>query len=175
MIAIVGVVLGVRAMLEHGVAVEQAPTLLIVVPLMTVLGILMVRQDHGLHVHFASHSSPGDMLIMLSRMLSLELLFALFGIAVLRATGYLRRFVTGSEISVGSYALICPGVALSVMGHFWINKGLVGAGLIAKFGTAYWALTALALAAQLAMIVLMLVLNRRHFRAAPSPALAPAQ
>lgn len=174
-IAIVGVVLGVRAMLEHGVAVEQAPTLLIVVPLMTVLGILMVRQDHGLHVHFASHSSPGDMLIMLSRMLSLELLFALFGIAVLRATGYLRRFVTGSEISVGSYALICPGVALSVMGHFWINKGLVGAGLIAKFGTAYWALTALALAAQLAMIVLMLVLNRRHFRAAPSPALAPAQ
>jgi len=172
-IAAVGMVLGIRSMLENGVAVEQAPTLMIVIPLMTVLGILLIRQDHGLHVHFESHGSAGDMLTMLTRFLSLELLFALFGVTVLRATGYIRRFISGSETSVGSYALICPGVALSVMMQFWINKGLVAAGLVARFGLAYWALTGVALAAQVAMIVLMLVLNRRHFsraQLAASPA-----
>lgn len=162
-LATVGIILGLRAMLENGVAVEQAPTLLIVIPLMTVLGILLLRQGHGLHVHFDSHASAGDMLVMLTRMMSLEVLFALFGLTVLFATGYVRRFVTGTETSVGSYALVCPGVALSVMGHFWINKGLVGAGLIAKFGVAYWSLTGLAIASQFAMVALVLVLNRRHF------------
>lgn len=162
-IAAVGMVLGIRSMLENGVAVEQAPTLMIVIPLMTVLGILLIRQDHGLHMHFESHGSAGDMLTMLTQFLSLELLFALFGVTVLRATGYIRRFISGSETSVGSYALICPGVALSVMMQFWINKGLVAAGLVVRFGLAYWALTGIALAAQVAMIVLMLVLNRRHF------------
>ncbi len=163
-IATVGVILGLRSMLENGVAVEQAPTLMIVIPLMTVLGILLIRQDHGLHVHFESHGSAGDMLAMLTRFMSLEVLFALFGLTILRATGYIRRFIVGQEVSVGSYALICPGVALSVMGQFWINKGLVAAGLVSKFGVGYWSLTALALIAQVAMIVLLIVLNRRHFR-----------
>jgi len=163
LIALVGIILGIRSMLENGVAVEQAPTLLIVVPLMTVLGILLLRQGHGLHVHFESNASPGDGLVLLTRLLSMEVLFVLFGLTILRASGYIGRFITGSETSPGSYALICPGVALSVMGHFWINKGLVGAGLIAQFGLAYWALTALAVAAQVAMIALLLVLNRRHF------------
>jgi hypothetical protein len=170
LLAVVAVILGLRSMLENGVAVEQAPTLLILLPLMTVLGILILRQNHGLGVHFGSHGTSGDMLMLLSRILSVELGFGLFGLTVLRATGYLRRFVTGSEVSVGSYALICPGVALSVMLHFWINKGLVGAGLIAKFGLAYWSLSALAIGLQLGMILLMLVLNRRHFRAAPEQA-----
>ena len=175
LIGTVGVILGLRAMLENGVNAEQAPTLLIVIPLMTVIGILMMRQDHGLHVHFASHSGAGDVLVMLTRILSLEVLFALFGLAVLGATGYFRRYIAGSETSVGSYALICPGVALSVLMHFWINKGLVATGLIAKFGAAYWALTSLAIASQVAMIVLLLVLNSRHFRKHAAAAHLPAE
>ena len=170
LLAVVAVILGLRSMLENGVAVEQAPTLLILLPLMTVLGILILRQNHGLGVHFGSHGTSGDMLVLLSRILAVELGFGLFGLTVLRATGYLRRFVTGSEVSVGSYALICPGVALSVMLHFRINKGLVGAGLVSKFGLVYWSLSALAIGLQLGMILLMLVLNRRHFRAAPEQA-----
>lgn len=175
LIAAVALTLGVRSMLENGVAVEQAPTLTIVVPLMTVLGILVLRQDHGLHVHFGGHGGAGDMLVTLSWFISVEILFALFGLTILRATGYLRRFIIGSETSVGSYALICPGVALSVMGHFWINKGLVAAGLIAKFGVGYWMLTGLALAVQAAMVVLLLVLNRRHFLSAARTPVVPAE
>ncbi|MGI3165829.1 TsoY family (seleno)protein [Pseudooceanicola sp. 200-1SW] len=173
--AAVKLVLGVRSMLEHGVAVEQAPTLLIVVPMVTVLSILLVRLDHALHVHFGGHSTPADMLVFLTRALSVQVGFTLFGLTILSATGYIRRFITGSETSVGSYALICPGVALSVLMHFWINKGLVAAGMIAKFGTAYWALSAVALALQLSMIVLLVVLNRRHFLIRQTPAQVPAE
>jgi len=164
-ITLITMVLGLRSIFENGVAAEQAPTLMMVVPITTVLGILMMRQAHGLHVHFDSHSSAGDTLVLLTRLLSVEVVFALLGVTILAATGYVRRFLSGETVSPGNYALICPGVALSVMTHFWINKGLVGAGLIAKFGLAYWALTAVALAFQLAMVVLMLYLHRRHFMA----------
>jgi hypothetical protein len=104
-----------------------------------------------------------------------QIAFALFGLKVLAAQGYARRYLTGTDTSTGSYALVCPGVAASVILQFWINKGLVGAGLVAKFGMAYWALSAVAVGFQIAMIVLVLVLNRRHFRAAPQPALVPAE
>lgn len=60
--------------------------------------------------------------------------FGLFGAAVLLAQGNVRRLVTGSEASAASYGPVCPGVAVSAMLQVFINKGLVGAGLVAKFG-----------------------------------------
>jgi hypothetical protein len=172
--AAIAVVLGLAAMLQQGASAEAAPTLLILVPLTTVLGILMLRQDHGLHVHFGAHQAAGDVLRQISTLLAVQLAFGLFGLAVLRAQGYFARFLKGRETSVGSYALVCPGIAISVLMQFWINKGLVGAGLIAKFGAAYWALSAVAVCFQLAMIVLVFLLNHRHFRSAPAVAV-PAQ
>ena len=162
-IALVAIVLAVHSMSVNGVAPEAAPTLLIVIPLITVLGILVMRQNHGLHVHFGAHESAGETLALLTKFLSVQLLFGLFGLAILRRQGYARRFLFATEHSVSSYALVCPGVALNVMLFFWINKGLVGAGLIAKFGIAYWGLTAIAIALQVAMIWLVFHLNRRHF------------
>jgi hypothetical protein len=78
---------------------------------------------------------------MLTQLLSVQVAFALFGLAVLARVGYVARFVTGAETSAGSYALVCPGVALSVMIHFWLNKGLVATGLVAKFSVAYWSIS----------------------------------
>jgi len=167
-IAVVALVLGIQSMMENGVAPEAAPTLMVIVPILTVLGILLLRQDHGLHTQFAGHTAPADTLVMLSRILSVQVLFILFGVLALRRVGYWGRFVTGSATSAGAYALICPGVAFSVMLQFWINKGLVGADVIAKFGVAYWSLSAVAVAVQVATIALALYLNRRHFRAAPA-------
>jgi hypothetical protein len=62
-----------------------------------------------------------------------------------------------------------------VMLHFWLNKGLVGAGLVAKFGLAYWTISALAVAFQVAMIVLVVFLNRRHFGLPRGVAAVPAE
>ncbi len=163
--AAVGVALGLAALLQHGAAVDGIPTLMNIVPLMAVLGILMLRQNHGLHSHFGSHTAPGDDLWLLTALLSVQLAFLGLGLSVARNHGYLRRFVTGAETSAGSYGLVCPGVGLAVILQFWINKGLVGAGLLAKFSAAYWAVSGLAMAAQLAMIALVILLNRKHFSA----------
>jgi len=162
-------------MLENGVNVEAAPTLMVVIPLITVVGIALMRQNHGLHVHFDVQGGAGETLRMLTQLLSVQVIFALFGLAVLARVGYLARFVTGPETSPGSYALVCPGVALSVMTHFWLNKGLVEAGLIDKFSVAYWGISAIALALQLSMIVLVWMLATKHFRAIPTEAAVSAE
>ncbi|WP_424990309.1 TsoY family (seleno)protein [Fluviibacterium sp. S390] len=174
-IAVIALVMGIHAMMEKGVAPEAAPTLMIIIPILTVLGILMLRQDHGLHTTFEVHGSAGETLVMLSRILSVQVLFAIFGLFVLARIGYWSRFVVGRATSAGAYALVCPGVGLSVMMHFWLNKGLVAAGLVTKFGTAYWAISGLAVGVQLAMVALVFYLNRRHFRASPMPLAQPAE
>ena len=173
-IVLVGLVLGLRSILENGVAAEQAPTLMMIVPITTILGILMLRQAHGLEASFGLPMEGAEKMMLLTRLMSVEVLFALFGLTVLTATGYVRRFLTGDAISPGNYALVCPPVAMSVLTQFWINAGLVGAGLIEKFGTAYWALTAIAIALQALAIALLVFLHRRHFRAAPRPVMRAA-
>ena len=166
---LVAAITGFNSMLHHGTAKEAAPTLMVVVPIVTVLGILFMRQNHGLHVAFDAHGTAGETLVFLARLLTIEVLFLMLGLLVLKRQGYMAEFVMGEKTSPGAYALICPGVAFAVMMHFFINKGLVGAGVIEKFGLAFWALTAIALASQFAMIWLMLHLNRRHFGRPAAP------
>jgi hypothetical protein len=47
------------AILRNGVAREAAPTLMVIVPILTVLGIMGLRQAHGLHTTFDAHVTPG--------------------------------------------------------------------------------------------------------------------
>lgn len=155
--------LGVRSMMEHGASDEGAPTLWIVVPMLSVIGIALMRQSHGLHVHFDAHGQAASTFSMLTTFVSLQVGFILFGWIVLRRVRYFRRFVFGGEYSAGAYALICPGVALSVLIHFYTNNGLVAVGLIEKFGVAYWVLTGVAILLQIAMIALILKLNAKYF------------
>ncbi|MEN8839926.1 MAG: hypothetical protein ABF254_01605 [Octadecabacter sp.] len=161
--ALVAAVVAFNSMLHHGTAKESAPTLMMVVPILTVLGIMMMRQDHGLHTTFEGHSAKAANLLLTTTILAIQGAFAALGLLVLRRQKYADAFLRGDGNSPGAYALVCPGVALSVMTHFWINKGLVGAGMIAKFGLAYWMLTAVAIGFQVAMVLLVLHLNRRHF------------
>ncbi|MDR7123406.1 hypothetical protein [Pseudotabrizicola sp. 4114] len=169
--AALGVMLGVLAMLQHGTVAEQIPTLMNIVPLATVLGILMLRQNHGLHVHFGVHAAPGDDLWFLTALLALQIGFLGFGLSVMKRHDYVARFLRSAPPSAGAYGLVCPGIGLSVLMQFWINKALVGAGLVAKFGVAYWSLTAVLVAVQIAMVMLVLSLNRRHFGATQAQAM----
>ncbi len=163
LIGTVKLFLGVRAMMEHGADAESAPTLWIVVPIITVISIALLRQDHALHAHFGAHGDAAATFQRLIQLYAVQIAFALFGWVVLNRLGYFGRFVTGREASAGSYALVCPGVALAVMTHFVVNKGLVGVGLIEKFDIAYWVLTAVAVVLQAASIWLVLRLNAKHF------------
>ncbi len=173
--AVVAAITGFNSMLHYGTAKESGPTLMIVVPLLTVLGIMFLRQDHGLHVSFDAHTQAADMFVFLTRIVAVQVLFLLLGMLVLRRQGYFGEFIFGRKTSPGAYALVCPGVAFAVMLHFWINKGLVANGIVAKFSTGYWVLTAVALAFQAAMIALVFYLNRRHFGSPAEGTAVPAE
>ena len=178
LIAAVMLTLAVVSLVQHGTSAEAAPTLMILVPIVTVIGIAWMRMSHGLHTTLDVHGDAGATFMTLTKFLSVQILFAALGLLVMARQGYAKRFLSlEGKRSAGSYALVCPGVALSVMGHFWVNKGLVASGLIAKFGVAYWAFTAPALALQLAMIVLVWRLHRMHFAtpAEPTGAAVPAE
>ena len=173
--ALVAAIVALNSMLHYGTAKESAPTLMVVIPILTILGIMTMRQEHGLHTTFAAHGGMADTLILTTTILAVQIVFLALGLLVLRRQDYARTYLSGPKTSAGSYALVCPGVALSVMLHFWINKGLVSAGLIAQFGLAYWVLTAVAIAAQVAMIVLVFALNRRHFAPRAETLAVPAE
>jgi hypothetical protein len=172
---VVAAVTAFNSMLHYGTAKEAGPTLMVIVPIMTVLGILFLRQDHGLHVTFDVHGAAGETMVFLARMLTVQVVFLLLGMLVLRRQGYFADFVMGPKTSPGSYALVCPGVALSVMLHFFVNKGLVAAGVIDKFSVAFWAVTAIALISQALMVWLVFRLNRQHFGKPSEPVAVPAE
>lgn len=151
-----------NSMLHYGTHEEAGPTLMIVIPLVTILSILFMRQDHGLHT-FEGHSDAANMMMFLARMVSVQAVFLGLGLVVLSRQGYFKDFVFGSKTSPGSYALVCPGVAISVLLQFFVNKGLVSAGVIEKFGTSYWIITVIAVGFQIAMVALVFRLNGQHF------------
>ena len=171
--ALLALVTAFNSMLHYGTAEEAGPTLMIIIPFVTILSIMLMRQTHGLHT-FGGHSTDADTLVFLTRMISIQFAFLGLGLTVLFRQGYFKDFVFGSKMSPGSYALVCPGVALSVLLHFFVNKGLVAAGVIEKFGPTYWAVTAVAIAFQLAMVVLVFRLNAQHF-SPRTPVAVPAE
>ncbi len=175
LIAGVALILGIRSMLDHGTNAETAPTLMILIPLITILGITLMRQSHGMGVHFEAHPTPADTFMLLSKLVAVQVLFGLFGLLILNRHNYAKRFLWGRETSVMSYALVCPGVGFAVLMQFFIHKGMVEMGLLDKFSVTYWALIAMSIAAQVAMIALVLVLNRRHFGAPRAVEAVPAE
>ncbi|MBT8412142.1 MAG: hypothetical protein KJP02_10155, partial [Octadecabacter sp.] len=118
--ALVAAIVAFNSMLHHGTAKESAPTLMVVVPILTILGIMMLRQEHGLHTTFEAHSGRADTLLLTTSILAIQGVFAALGLLVLHRQKYADAFLKGDKNSAGSYALVCPGVALSVMTHFWI-------------------------------------------------------
>ncbi|MDQ2095826.1 TsoY family (seleno)protein [Rhodalgimonas zhirmunskyi] len=163
------------SMLHYGTHKEAGPTLMVIVPIVTILSILFMRQGHGLHVTFNVHTDNGEMMMFLARMIAVQIIFLSLGLLVMRRQGYFTDFVLGQKTSAGSYALVCPGVAFTVLMHFFINKGLVAAGAIDKFGVAFWVLSAIAVASQILMIALVFRLNRQHFGKPTAAAAVPAE
>ncbi|SNZ06929.1 TsoY family (seleno)protein [Cohaesibacter gelatinilyticus] len=137
---LIKLILGFRSMMNNGVNQETTPTLWIIIPILTVIGIGLFRLTMGLDHNFGAPHTAGGIFALLTTLLALQLIFGLLGYAIMKQVGYFETFVTGSGKSPGSLALVCPGIALVVMANFFINWGLVGIGLVEKFSITYFIL-----------------------------------
>lgn len=161
LLALIKLVLGFDAMMKHGINVQASPSLWIIIPILTLLGITWIRLAHGLSHSFDTHGSPASLFVVLSALLSVQILFGLIGWAVMRRLGYFCDYVFGDKGNAGTFALICPGVALFVFGMFFIHVGLVKTGLVEPMSALYFMILAPFGAIQLITLVAFVVLMRK--------------
>jgi hypothetical protein len=154
-------VLGFRSMMENGAAEEATPTLLIMVPILTVVGIGAYRLRMALSHSFGAPVHASDVFALMAEIVVLQLVFGVLGWAVMRRVGYYARWIAGPERSPGSYALVCPGVALTVSGFFLINAGLVKLGLVTPLSISHLAMHLPLVALQIVTLLLFARLNRK--------------
>ncbi|GAU75979.1 hypothetical protein [Fusibacter sp. 3D3] len=133
--------LGFKSIFKHGAHDEMTPTLWIAIPITTLIGITLIRLISGTYHHFLESSpNPIFLFIVLLTLFSIEVIFGLLGYTVMKRNNYFKKFVNGDQFHIGSYALICPGVAFVVLGLFFVNYGFIKTGFISKFSLTHWLL-----------------------------------
>ena len=161
MLGVMKIVLGFGAMLEHAAERETVPTLWIVIPITTIVGIAMYRINMALMHTFGAEWADGSIFFFLVILFSIEVAFGVLGLAVMRRFDYFKHFVSGEGRSNGSLALICPGVAMFVFANFLINAGLVRIGVVDKFSIAYILIYVPLVYLQIKTILVYFTLNRK--------------
>lgn len=152
---------GLQAMLQHGLQPQATPSIWMLVPILTLLGIEWVRMQHGLSHHFEAPVEQGRLFVVLTAIFMFQIGVILLGYRVMRLNGYLRAHLQGEARNPVSFGLICPGVALFVMGMFWWHLVWVGSGLVAPFGAVYWLGVALLAVVQFLTLAALLRLGSR--------------
>lgn len=163
-LGLIKLVLGFRAMMEYKAAEETTPTLWIIIPILTVLGIAIYRLKMSLAHSFGTPVTSGEIFSFLMTIVALQLLFGLIGWSVMKRVRYFERWVSGPERSAGSYALICPGVAFFVSANFLINAGLIKLGLIEAMSLTHFLLYLPLIVLQAVTIKVFIQLNGKLLR-----------
>lgn len=136
-LAMIKLVLGFQSIVQHGIARAASPSLWVMIPILTLTGITIIRLTMGLHHGFDTDLSKPSLFVLTSAILSMQLIIGLIGYSVMKRVGYFTDYVDGDEGDAGTFALICPGVALFVFGMFFITFGLVKNGLVEFMSPAY--------------------------------------
>lgn len=168
LLALIKLVLGFQAMMEHGISESASPSLWIVIPILTLMGITLVRLSHGIHVRFDTVAEPHSLFVVTAAILSLQILFGLVGWVVMRRLGYFRDYLHGEKGNAGSFALVCPGVAFFVFGVFFVTFGLVKTGLVPHLSPLYFALLLPFALVQAKTVLVLLKLKARVLDAPPA-------
>ncbi len=157
---LIKLIIGFSDMFKEGASRASLPTLWVVIPILTITGIAMMRLSHGLHTLDLGHGASNYVLLII--IFSLQIMFALMGWAVMKRMNYFQAVLKHEETSPVTFALICPGVSLVVMGHFVLNKVIVASGIISKFSVFYMGFSFLLIVLQLITVWLLLRLVRDH-------------
>ncbi len=139
-LVLIKLLVGFKEMFKKWINTEWSPSLWIMIPILTLFGISLVRHRHGLSHGFEMELSNISNYVMVTMIISAQLVFGRLGYRVMRMNNYFKDFVKGAKKSVWSYALICPGVALTVFGFFFVHKGFVLTGIVDKFSLIYFLL-----------------------------------
>lgn len=162
---IVFIVLGLQSILKNGISAEAGPSVWMLIPILTLIGITGVRITSGLsHNFLGSNPEPLIMFVGLGMMITAQIVVGILGYSVLSKIGYFNNYIAGDNKSAGSYGLICPGVAFTVLGMFFIHWGLVQNGIIDKFSVWYFVVLAPMVLVQFKTIQVLSKLNNKHFK-----------
>jgi hypothetical protein len=161
LLMLVMLVIGFSTMLSHGIRPEAAPSLWLMIPITTLLGITFMRISHGLHETFSLHTSPALNLVVMLAIFSIQVMFGLLGLAVMRRLNYFKDYIHGDKAHATTFALVCPGVAFPVFGLFVIKFGLLGNGLIMMWTPAHYLFLLPFLLVQLKTLQVLVTLLRR--------------
>lgn len=168
LLTVIKLINGFQSMMLNGINPLASPSLWILIPILTLLGITWIRLSHGLHHEFNQPLVQGGLFMTMLMILSLQLLFGLLGYAVMKKIGYFEQYLHGTDKSPASFALICPGVAFFVFGMFFIHVSLVHTHLIDIFSLAYFAWLAPLILVQLLTLKTFIRLKRKMLSVANS-------
>jgi hypothetical protein len=160
-LGLIKLVLGFKSILKYGVAELASPSLWIMIPILTLVGITLIRITMGLHHGFDGDASPAGFFVLTAFIVSLQMLFAAIGYAVMKKVGYFDKFIKGDAAHPGSYSLVCPGVASFVFGMFFVFYGLIKNGLVEPFSIGFFVVIAPLVWIQLKTISTLFILNRK--------------
>ncbi len=175
LLMLVMLVIGFSTMLTHGIRPAAAPSLWLMIPITTLLGITFMRTTHGMHESFDAHVSPADHLVVLMALFSIQVMFGLLGYRVLKKINYFKEYIHGDKCQATTFALVCPGVAFPVFGLFVVKFALLGNGLIQMWTPAHYLFLLPFLLIQLITLrTLYILLRRLQFTKAQVPVSMPS-
>ena len=138
LLMLIKLTMGFKNMFEKGLGLEAAPSIWILIPILTLLGITFIRVSFGLEHNYATPMAKSSLFVFTSTILSLQIIFGILGYMVMKKMGYFEKYIHSEDKSSVSFALICPGVAFFVFGMFFVNFGLAFNGIVAKYSIAYF-------------------------------------
>lgn len=107
-------------------------SLLMAVPITTVLGIAVYRLLMAGNHHFGLGASSTTIALVLGFLFSFQLLVFIVGVPVIHRSGGFKELLRTNP-NGASLSLVCPGVGLFVLGMFFVTKGLAEPGFISAF------------------------------------------
>lgn len=140
LLLVIKLTIGFTNMFEKGISVEASPSLWIIIPILTLLGIAFVRISFGLDHGFEAPLPKTSLFTFTTVIVSIQIIFGILGYKVMKELKYFETFIHSQDRSPVSFALICPGVAFMVFGMFFINFGLTFNGVVEKYSIFYFLL-----------------------------------
>lgn len=118
---------------EHPIAATATGSLLMGVPILTVLGITSYRLMMAGNHHFGLQLGTGSIATVLGILFVAQLLIFSVAAPKVHQHGGWRTLVI-EQPQAASFSLICPGVGLFVLGMFFVSKGLIPMGVLSQTG-----------------------------------------